>query len=1485
MKTTLLTYVVAAAVLFPLASLADSPRLERTPKLFSSLMVGETPFFLRSAAEDAETVHAALPQAHFVLKRGGVEQEQRPATLRPATVGDALANWSGYCRAMRDDEGNADRREVMERLSPGELLPLLWVAEVPELTQPGERWELHLPAPGRAGLRNISCKDLIVGSVEMPPYSLSLESETLGRGRFRVTLHATQPMAAEAFEEGLAGLTPMVSASGGSADCHLERQADGTWMGEAGRCRIRLSLDREATEAAARELSLADGRRVKGYGRAVFMAETEGETFVLSFAFAPPSVYDQQPLKGEPGAMSTRLKEATPYVISSLRASALREGGRREILYRCGFMRGLRARVRRFANTGEIPVRLLRDYRAGYLSTNEVPPQHEWKTIRGAIPQPHLMSTEFLGGELRECPLPLNEEGRRGHFDPCSLYPEIPARGLYFVELIGEPLAGLGTGSHCVTQSVVQVTDLGLYWHQGAHGLLAYAYHLSDSSVLAEGELLLLDINGQPLARYGVKDGFAKGALPAGTCYLQLRSGDDAFTAELNEHGSPVPEARQHYDWEGLRAGFFTDRKTYRRGDTVHIGGFVRAGKPGKYKLPRDVCARLHYSYTDNNGLNHSCSQPLPIDEAGVVNASLKLGDWRSLGDLRVVLSRSGAEQTSYLFPKLVSQSTPSAQLDGGFSLLGDKLHAWLGVMRADGSSPGGTEVVWSFNWRPIAFAPKGFDDYHFGTDLLQPESPRRFLQTPLSFRSARGVLDDSGFAELDLHDLWRGENWPSRHRATLQAEIPLGYGQTLRHSETLELDPASIYVGMRRASRISRVGDTLELDLALVQADGRRYEGSPVPVTLRVQHIDFPAASYSLQRRSGACETGECCRALLLPAEGLRCPVELPAEGCYRIIVEGKDAEGRRFASVINQNVWSGEGAAPWLHEDDDEGLVLEPDKRLYHVGDTARVLVSGVIEGEAVVTVESRRSQRSWRCPVSPAQKWVEIPIIAEDGTKPMVYVTLVQGKGVRPASGLPYVQLGQVQLTVAQQPESLRIELPVAPQGLRPGESWEMVGRVLDAEGKPAAGAAVLLYAVDRGVSTQGRWTSSGAEMTVQERQPGALERTFMGVDPVHELPEMAEIFMDKGSAPGLVHRRLGRLTPDVLHNWEFGNKGIFVGGRGAAEAPAPGSEGACVLWERLTADEQGLFRCRFTAPGSHADYRLVAVAAAGTELFGTAHSAIRVERPVALMPEFPAVVHVGDKVALRLRLRAGQLPEGAGELMRWRVSLTRGEGAEAEQREHLVQLRPGEEKLLDFPVRFPRAGLASLSWRVAPAEEQPAPEGMEDVLTQHLLVEKVEQGQDSPDAPRLQRRYERLMPDGSWQETTHFKRGDYVRVTVSVFNYPDNGHAYGELRDAHATGMEALSYGRDGSFRHMQREALACQQASSWRSGYSSPYDFMFNGVKVQGKPRDVSSGEEGYRFCYIARLTEAGEFTIPPASLWMSFNRRALGRPDHITVEP
>ena len=119
MKQLILPLVAASALLMaasPLPAGAAPYQYSHTHQIVTSDMEAGRLFFLCPAEDsDTEDLLAALPQAHFLLKRGGEEVEQRPAALRPATVGDALAHWGDFCQALQLGEGSVERRESLER--------------------------------------------------------------------------------------------------------------------------------------------------------------------------------------------------------------------------------------------------------------------------------------------------------------------------------------------------------------------------------------------------------------------------------------------------------------------------------------------------------------------------------------------------------------------------------------------------------------------------------------------------------------------------------------------------------------------------------------------------------------------------------------------------------------------------------------------------------------------------------------------------------------------------------------------------------------------------------------------------------------------------------------------------------------------------------------------------------------------------------------------------------------------------------------------------------------------------------------------------------------------------------------------------------------------------------------------------------------------------------------------------------------------------
>ena len=87
-------------------------------------------------------------------------------------------------------------------------------------------------------------------------------------------------------------------------------------------------------------------------------------------------------------------------------------------------------------------------------------------------------------------------------------------------------------------------------------------------------------------------------------------------------------------------------------------------------------------------------------------------------------------------------------------------------------------------------------------------------------------------------------------------------------------------------------------------------------------------------------------------------------------------------------------------------------------------------------------------------------------------------------------------------------------------------------------------------------------------------------------------------------------------------------------------------ALAFWDAtLRTDAQGHVHAEFNAPDSLTRYRIIAVAASRQNQFGTAESAVEINKPVMIEASLPRFGNLGDKVTLRAVLHNNT--DAAGE----------------------------------------------------------------------------------------------------------------------------------------------------------------------------------------------------------------------------------------------
>jgi len=123
--------------------------------------------------------------------------------------------------------------------------------------------------------------------------------------------------------------------------------------------------------------------------------------------------------------------------------------------------------------------------------------------------------------------------------------------------------------------------------------------------------------------------------------------------------------------------------------------------------------------------------------------------------------------------------------------------------------------------------------------------------------------------------------------------------------------------------------------------------------------------------------------------------------------------------------------------------------------------------IEGKVLDTVEREKIISSYLADISADNPVIEIPLT--EGHAPNAYVSVLIVRGAAQSARdikEPQLRLGYCELTVENQRDRLEVAIEEPAENYRPGTGVTLGGNVKTADGKPAAGAEVTLYADDEG-----------------------------------------------------------------------------------------------------------------------------------------------------------------------------------------------------------------------------------------------------------------------------------------------------------------------------------------------------------------------------------------------------------------------------------
>ncbi len=907
-----------------------------------------------------------------------------------------------------------------------------------------------------------------------------------------------------------------------------------------------------------------------------------------------------------------------------------------------------------------------------------------------------------------------------------ELLPKDLRNAALFVDVTGDPHPDAGSEQRRNAQALVQLTDLGLAWKITAKETLVYAFSCTTGSPMPGVKVQIFGEDASALESATTDAaGLARVPKSAAARHLLASSGPDSF---LTAYDNSLPTVglwhfpvRQSWGTppESTRQAFlFTDRSLYRPGETVRLKGILRSLRGNEVAAETATSARIVILDPTEKEI---LSEPVTLSANGSFDFTHKLAP-----------NTVGTHSIRLEFPDELAKIKPeddpdqdweereriemNARFTTELRVEEFRRNAFEIVQKVEEPAAGAAKVSASlsakyYQGQPVA---AGAVKYYarISTRNLYPERFRDFL-----FGNHRsydwgywyhyfGYQDSDGDSDGHSSNL-EGEiqlaadgsaniaidvpqsDFPSLREISVSSEVTDSNLQTLTASSSALLHPSSVYLGVSRIDQLVRAGNDLPLKIVAIDAAEKPFNAALKITATLSREVN---TAVKTQTDSGATttrnevteETVSTSEFTLDPAasakDGQTFVVSPKATGLHFLTLRGTDPQGRPFATVTRFHAY-GTNEYPWLYEDGMR-VKLVGEKKSWQPGETARVLVLSPIEGTALVTVEREKVLRSFQVELKADNPVIEVPLTDEDA--PNAYVSILIVKGAKDSARThkePQLRLGYCELLVENRRDRLAVALGTPAESYRPGDEVVVTGTVTQADGKPAAGAEVTLYAEDEGtLAVMGYETPKPMEFFYQPRL----------------------LAVDSGTS-------FESFIPEDPESQDFHNKGFFVGGGGDLSKLADllrKNFDPCATWAPvLVTDAAGKFSHGFKLPDTLTRYRVIAIAHQGAARFGHAESAVVAKKDLMLEPKAPRFAHQTDTIQPQVLVQNASRFAGT-----WKIEYTahaatgtpvcRALGAPSET----ISLAPGASASLTFPSIAETTGEAVLAWTATPVSLQ-------------------------------------------------------------------------------------------------------------------------------------------------------------------------------------
>jgi uncharacterized protein YfaS (alpha-2-macroglobulin family) len=895
----------------------------------------------------------------------------------------------------------------------------------------------------------------------------------------------------------------------------------------------------------------------------------------------------------------------------------------------------------------------------------------------------------------------------------------IPLRkpGFYVVELASPKLgAGLALerGPAYVSAAAL-VTNMVAHLKRGAESSVVWVTSLDKGKPVPQAQVAVRDHEGT-LVWQGMtdSDGLAhirQELMKSDEGYfISARQGSDmTFTLSDWDQGIEtwrfnLPTAYGGAD--NVIATTVFDRTLLRAGETVHMKHFLRRHvEQGIVQAAREQDGTLHIIH---EGSEQQYEQPLKWHANGsaestwTIPADARQGWYqlmlsgRAAGRFRVEQFRVPTMKALLQGPKAPAIQASAVDLDVQLSYLsgggaGDAPVQLRTVVQNKSVSFEDYPDFSFSNGDVKAGAEKGAGSFDDDEGMFEGEGTGEdgAVAGPAGVKTRSLTLDKAGGARVALDQLPTAQT-PQEVLAEMTFQD--ANGETLSAATRIPLWPSSYVIGIQPDGWVLSK-DALKFTVAVLDLQGKPVADAPVAVDF------FQRQSYSHRRRliGGfyAYENSSEIKALGAACEGrtdnkglLLCQVKAPASG--NLILRAKTQDAQQRVAVANRETWVADGADWWFAATDNDRIDLLPEKKRYEPGETASFQVRMPFrEATALITVEREGVIDTYVRPLSGSAPVFEIPVKKQYAPNVYVSALVVRGRvnSVQPTAlvdlGKPAYKLGIAPLRVGWSANELKVQVSADKPVYKVRDKATVAVKVTRPDGSvPPAGTEVALAAVDVGLL---------------ELMPNTSW-------------ELLEAMMEQRS----LQVQTATAQMQVVGKRHFGRKAVPAGGGGGKGA---GRElfDTLLFWKaRVTLDANGAATVQVPLNDSLTAFRIVAIASAEADLFGTGRTEIRSSQDLILLSGLPALVREGDRLRASFTLR--NTTDAA-------IKATLGASAGGKVLvPQSVALEPGQAREIGWDVQVPLS-VSTLAWEVSAAVDGGGPAAADRIRIKQKVVPAV------------------------------------------------------------------------------------------------------------------------------------------------------------------